>query len=112
MAVHSLGAIAPASSSSPSPCSAAARQVTHLARTPDTRARRNHGTFMLGGQLAGVYSARGAGKCYGVSFELGAGTLSLAARMTASQARAMAQALVAAAKAAEEVQAPAQGGAA
>jgi hypothetical protein len=69
-----------------------------------TRTRRNHGAFTLGGQLACVYSARSAGKCYGVSFELGAGTLNLAARMTAGQARAMARALNSAADAADATQ--------
>lgn len=96
-------AVQPVGASSPRLVSLAARQVV------TSRTRRNHGTFLLGGQLAGVYSARGAGKCYGVSFELGAGTLSLAARMTASQARAMAQALLAAATAAEAVQQPERG---
>lgn len=104
MAVQPLGASAPASpsaSQTPATPAGARRQPLHLVQTSSTRTRRNHGTFMLGGQLAAVYSARGAGKCYGVSFELGAGTLTLADRMTASQARAMAQAMVAAAVATE-----------
>ena len=73
-----------------------------------TRTRRNHGAFTLGGQMACVYSTRRAGNCYGVSFELGAGTLSLSGAMTPAQARRMAGALTAAAAAAEL----AQGGAA
>lgn len=86
----------------------APRRIPHLVPA-STRTRRNHGAFTLGGQLACVYSTRSAGKCYGVSFELGAYTLILSARMTAGQARAMARALSAAADAAEAV---AQGGAA
>lgn len=77
---------------------------------PSTRTRRNHGAFTLGGQLACIYSARRAGVCYGVSFELGAGTLTLAGAMTPSQARHMAQALMAAADAAEGTQRQAQQG--
>jgi hypothetical protein len=109
MAGQSLGAPAPVlSPSSPS----APQRPLHLVATTNTRTRRNHGAFTLGGQLACVYSARGAGKCYGVSFELGAGTLSLAARMTAGQARNMARALLAAADAVDGAQAGAAGGAA
>ena len=74
-----------------------------------SRTRRNHGAFALGGELACVYSTRRAGACYGVSFELGAGTLKLASAMTPGQARAMARALTAAADAAELAQ---EGGAA
>lgn len=108
MAVHSLGATAPASSTVP-PAKASPglqRPAPHLVHT--TRTRRNHGTFMLGGQLAAVYSARSAGKRFGVSFEVGAGALSVDARMTAGQARNIATALLAAAAAVDG----AQGGAA
>lgn len=101
MAGHPSGASTPSSTLPATTTSAPPR--LQLVRSGDTRARRHHGAFMLGGQLACVYSARSAGKCYGVSFELGAGTLSLAARMTAGQARAMARALVAAADAAEVI---------
>jgi hypothetical protein len=94
---------APAPNTSPSTSPAPLRSL-HLVHAASTRTRRNHGAFTLGGQLACVYSARSAGKCYGVSFELGAGTLSLAARMTASQARAMARALNSAADAADATQ--------
>lgn len=104
MAGQPSGAPAP----TPSPTSPAAPRhplhlvpITTASTGTSTRTRRNHGAFTLGGQLACVYSARSAGKCYGVSFELGAGTLSLAARMTAGQARAMARALMAAADATE-----------
>lgn len=72
----------------------------HLVPT-GTRKRRNHGAFLLGGHLACVYSSRSATRCYGVSFELGAGTLALASSMTPAQARGMARALNSAADAAE-----------
>lgn len=81
----------------------AQRAPLHLVGST-TRTRRNHGAFNLGGQLAAVYSTRRGGQCYGVSFELGAGTLQLAAGMTPAQARQMARALTSAADAAELVQ--------
>ena len=118
MAVHPLGAIAPASSI-PSHAEASPgiqRPALHLVRPAQTRTRCNHGTFMLGGQLAAVYSARSGGKCYGIQLELGAGTLSVDARMTAGQARSMARALLAAAAAIDgagrTVRAAKEGGAA
>jgi hypothetical protein len=58
---------------------------------------------MLGGHLACVYSARRASRCYGVSFEIGAGTLVVNGSMTAVQARGMARALSSAADAADQV---------
>ena len=85
------------------------RGPLHLVQA-STRTRRNHGAFTLGGQLACVYSSRRAGQCYGVGFELGAGTLTLAGAMTPGQARNMAQALMAAADAAEGTQRQAQQG--
>lgn len=104
MAMTDSGAAAPIlHNANPEP-ERAQRHQLHLVQATSTRTRRNHGAFTLGGQLACVYSARSAGKCYGVSFELGAGTLSLAARMTASQARAMARALTSAADAADATQ--------
>lgn len=106
MAGHPLSASAPASLS-PSLHSTDTR-APHLVPAA-TRTRRNHGAFTLGGQLACVYSTRRAGQCYGVGFELGAGTLQLASTMTPAQARNMARALSAAADAAEAVT---QGGAA
>ena len=91
------GAPAPIASPSSLPAS---RRTLQLVPTASTRTRRNHGAFTLGGgQLAFVYSARSAGKLYGVSVELGADTLRLAASMTVGQARAMARALLAAAAA-------------
>lgn len=91
-----------------SPTPQAQRAPLHLVGTLTTRTRRNHGAFNVGGQLACVYSTRRAGQCYGVSFELGAGTLLLSSSMTPTQARQMARALSAAADAADL----AQGGAA
>lgn len=70
---------------------------------PSSRTRRNHGTFVLGGHLACVYSSRQASRCYGVSFEVGAGTLVVNGSMTPAQARSMARALNAAADAVEQV---------
>ena len=98
MAGQHLGAHAPFASPSSLP---ALQRTLHLAPSASTRTRRNHGAVTLGGQLACVYSTRSAGRCYGVTVELGAGTLRLAAGMTAGQARAMAQALTAAAAAVE-----------
>jgi hypothetical protein len=104
-----MGAPAPASSL-PSSLSSQARPRLHLVHSTHTRTRRNHGAFTLGGQLACIYSARRADACYGVSLELGAGTLTLAARFTAGQARAMARALLAAAAAVDGAQADTQEG--
>jgi len=49
-------------------------------------------------------TARGAGKRFGVSFEVGAGALCVDARMTAGQARNIATALLAAATAVDGTQ--------
>lgn len=83
-----------------SPTPQAQRAPLRPVGSPGTRTRRNHGAFSLGGQLACVYSTRRTGQCYGVSFELGAGTLLLA--------RQMARALSAAADAADLAQGGAQ----
>ncbi len=96
----------PNAHTSPSPV--AGRRTLHLVPA-STRTRRNHGVFSVGGQMACVYSTRRTGACYGVSFELGAGTLTLASTMTPAQARCMAHALATAADACEIAQ---QGGAA
>lgn len=106
MAVHSLGASAPAlplAVQTPAP-TPPQRTPLHLVPTVRTRTRRNHGTFMLGGQLAAVYSMRSAGKCYGIRFELGASTLRVDAHMTTGQARSLVRALLAAAAAVDQVQ--------
>ena len=98
MAGHPTGTIAHVPAPAPAP-------TRTLQLVPAyTRTRRNHGAFTLGGQLACVYSTRRAGNCYGVSFELGAGTLSLSGAMTPAQARRMADALTAAAAAVELAQ--------
>ena len=92
--------------------------VEHTAVSPQvpssTRTRHNHGAVSMGGYLACVYSTRSAGRCFGVSLEVGAGTLTLAASMTPPQARSFARALVAAADAVARVELQAQqpGGAA
>lgn len=91
MAGTPLGASSPTSSP---------QRTLHL--VPSTRTRRNHGTFLLGGHLASVYSSRQASRCYGVSFEIGAGTLVVNGSMTPAQARSMARALNAAADAVEQ----------
>lgn len=96
MAVTTQGAHAPSVSASHT----APRRTLKLV-PGSTRTRRHHGAFTLGGQLACIYSTRRAGQCYGVSFELGAGTLTLASSMTPAQARCMARALEAAADAAD-----------
>jgi hypothetical protein len=83
--------------------------LRHAQPPRDTRTRRNHGAFTLGGQLACIYSARSASTCYGVRIEVGGAALQLAGGMTPGQARSMARALIAAADAAEAVR---QGGAA
>jgi hypothetical protein len=100
MAGISLGTQTPVSFPPSSPSTD--KRALHLVPAA-TRTRRNHGAFTLGGQLACVYSTRRVGQCYGVGFELGAGTLQLASSMTPAQARNMARALSAAADAAEAV---------
>ena len=72
-----------------------------------SRTRRNHGVFQLGNELASVYSSRRASEGHGVSMSVGTGSLVLTGSMTASQARAMARALIAAASAVESQGAPA-----
>lgn len=106
MAVHPLGASAPASPHAVQLSAPTKPQRTplHLVHRACTRTRCNHGTFMLGGQLAAVYSTRSTGKCYGIRFELGSATLSVDAHMTTGQARSLARALLAAAAAVDQVQ--------
>ncbi len=82
------------------------QRTLHL--VPSSRTRRNHGAFMLGGHLTCVYSARQASRCYGVSFEIGAGTLVVNGSMTAAQARQLARALASAADAVEQQHRPAE----
>lgn len=103
MAGQSLGAPAPLSSPVPLP----APQRAPLRVMASSRTRRNHGVFLLGSELASVYSSRRAADGQGVCMTVGNGSLVLTGSMTPTQARAMARALTAAASAAE-----AQGGAA
>ena len=113
MAGQHLGAPAPAASPSTLRASAPLHLVPSASArsSASTRTRRHHGAFTLGGHLACVYSTRRADACFAVGFELGAGTLNLAARFTPGQARAMARALLAAA-AAVDAGAAGEGGAA
>ena len=112
MAGQHLGAPAPAASPSTPRASAPLHLVPSASGSrASTRTRRHHGAFTLGGHLACVYSTRRADACFAVGFELGAGTLNLAARFTPGQARAMARALLAAA-AAVDAGAAGEGGAA
>lgn len=76
-----------------------------LIRIPSsTRTRRNHGVFLLGDELASVYSSRRQADGLGVTMTVGEGSLVLTGSMTPAQARAMARALVAAAEASEVTQ--------
>lgn len=102
MAGQPLGAQAPVFSASvPAPQRAPYRVMA------SSRTRRNHGVFLLGNELATIYSSRRASDGHGVSMAVGTGSLVLTGSMTASQARAMARALMAAASAAESQGAPA-----
>lgn len=87
-----LGALSPAL---PTP---APRRILNLV-PGSTRTRRNHGVFMLGSELASVYSSRRESDGHGVTMTVGNGTLVLSGSMTPMQARAMARALNAAADA-------------
>lgn len=102
MAGASTGALAPNSLPRSSTSQRSPRRVIAVSRT-----RCNHGVFLLGNELATVYSSRRSAESLGVSMSVGSGSLVLTGSMTANQARAMARALVAAASAAEQ-----QGGAA
>lgn len=90
-----------------SPASVPAPQRAPHRVMASSRTRRNHGVFLLGDELATVYSSRRASDGHGVSMAVGAGSLVLTGSMTASQARAMARALIAAASAVELQGAPA-----
>ena len=96
MAGTTLGAHAPNS-----PASSSAPQRAPLRVVATSRTRRNHGVFLLGNELATVYSSRRSAESLGVSMSVGSGSLVLTGSMTALQARRMAQALLAAALAAE-----------
>ena len=96
MAGQPLGAPAPQSPASVSAPQRAPHRVIASSRT-----RRNHGVFQLGNELATVYSSRRASDGHGVSMAVGTSSLVLTGSMTATQARAMARALIAAASAVE-----------
>ena len=96
MAGQLIGAPAPQSPVSHHEAQRAPRRVI-----ASSRRRLNHGVFQLGNELASVYSSRRASDGHGVSMAVGTGSLVLTGSMTASQARAMARALIAAASAVE-----------
>jgi len=103
MAGQLIGAPAP---QSPASCSAPLRAIIRVPAA-SSRMRRNHGVFLLGHELASVYSSRSrrsGGDGLGVSMSVGAGSMVLTGSMTAIQARAMARALMAAAEAVETAQ--------
>jgi hypothetical protein len=71
-----------------------------------TRTRRNHGVFLVGRELASVYSSRRGTGGLGVTMTIGNGPLQLSGSMSPAQARNLARALAAAAAAVEERQQP------
>ena len=95
MAGQSLGATAPATSLP----GASSRRTLHLA-AGTTRTRHSHGAFPLGELVASVYSSR-RDREGRVTLALGRDTLRLDMCMSPTQARAMAQVLAVAARAAE-----------
>lgn len=98
MAGQTLGALAPnASAHLLAPQCAVPRGAV------SSRTRRNHGVFMLGEELASIYSSRRVADELGVSMAVGCGSLVLTGSMTPRQARAMAGALMAAACAVESM---------
>lgn len=99
MAGQSLGAPAPI----PSLPGASPRRTLNLA-PGTTRTRHSHGAFPLGDLIASVYSSR-RDRDGRVTLALGRDALRLDMCMSPAQARAMAQILTAAAKAAETAQA-------
>lgn len=68
---------------------------------PESRTRRNHGVFIVGDQLACVYSSRRSCDDKGVQLVLGHEGPIFTGGMSSTQARAVARALVAAADAAD-----------
>lgn len=71
---------------------------------PESRTRRNHGVFIVGNQLACVYSSRRSGDDKSVQLVLGHEGPIFTGGMSPTQARAVARALVSAADAAEASQ--------
>ena len=73
-----------------------------LHRVPSSsRTRRNHGVFLIGDQVAFVFSSRRGLQGLGVMLSIGDKSLQLNGSMTPTQARSMARALNAAAEASE-----------
>lgn len=99
MAGTSLGAASPASPPSLQLPSAGARRVLGVTRT-----RRNHGVFLIGNELACIYSSRRAGDAKGVQLVLGTETPVFSGSVSQAQARAIARALIAAADSIDEVE--------
>jgi hypothetical protein len=97
MAGTSLGAPAP---SFPAPVQGPGPTAYRI--PAQSRTRRNHGVFIVGDQLACVYSSRRADDGKGVQLVLGHEGPIFTGGMSTTQARAVARALVAAADAAEE----------
>jgi hypothetical protein len=100
MAGTTQGAPAPLSiaSSNPTPQRTPRRVIS------STRTRRNHGVFLIGSELATVYSSRREVDGLGVTMSVGNGSLMITTSMTSTQARAMARALEAAAAAVDATQ--------
>lgn len=86
-----------------SPTSVSAPQRAPHRVIASSRTRRNHGAFLIGDELATVYSSRRAASSRSVSMSVGNGSMVLTGSMSPTQARAMANALIAAAQAAEAV---------
>ena len=96
MAGQSLRTSAPLASASP-----ATPQRTLYRVIGSSRTRCNHGVFLLGHELAIVYSTRRSADGQAVTLSLGNGPGDTALGMTPTQARAMARALTSAAAAVE-----------
>lgn len=99
MAGHPMGDASPAVNLPP----VERRRALHLVQA-STRTRRNHGVFLLGNELASVYSSRRESDGLGVTMVVGNGALQLSGSMTPTQARAMARALTCAAEAVDGAQ--------
>ena len=94
MAGQPIGASAP---QVPASISAPRRQPLRVVAS--SRTRRNHGVFLIGAELASVYSSRRTSESRGVTVSVGNGPALLSGGMSPQQARALAGALMAAAAA-------------
>lgn len=105
MAVYPLGAAAPASFPLPPAKVQAYADTNGLPPVQRiqavSRSRRNHGVFVLGGQVCAVYSSRRELADMPVSLTIGHGPSMFSGGLSVTQARALAGALVAAADAVE-----------